>query len=303
MRRNAHVLAGALVEARRGDVRAIHRVRVASRRLRAALQIAQTVIGGRASDAAAEVRRVAKALGPVREMDVVQALIEGITVRDAWTPIARRRVERYCEAERDRRLATAVWKLTTVRGADLERDVRSGAADVDRGAPGRITVTIVSILRQRARRLSEAFHAAGVVYAHEPLHDVRLAAKKLRYACESGGALTGPAGRRAVQRLRRLQEHLGDMHDAQMVQHVLRAVSALPDTGRRLADQLTTADARLEEDCRRQHARVLAARPGVAEAVDQAVNAAAHRVSPRHVGRMARMPGDRGRAGRARAAR
>ena len=52
-------------------------------------------------------------------------------------------------------------------------------------------------------------------------------------------------------------------------------------------------DADLETECRRLHARVVKARPGMDQLIRQTLTQVASRLSPRGIGRMAHMRADR----------
>ncbi|MER3486332.1 MAG: hypothetical protein C4345_10510, partial [Chloroflexota bacterium] len=50
--------------------------------------------------------------------------------------------------------------------------------------------------------------------AIEALHDLRIAAKRLRYTLELFRPVFGAAGERQIERVRAIQEILGQLHDA-----------------------------------------------------------------------------------------
>ena len=81
-------------------------------------------------------------------------------------------------------------------------------------------------LVNRAKALTVAMAAAGHMYAPEQLHQVRIAAKKLRYALE----LAKDAGIRSatarVRAVKRAQDTLGRLHDLQVLQTHVVAVQA-----------------------------------------------------------------------------
>src|SRR5262245_55133698 len=67
IRQRLNALSRALPIARKGDVAAVHASRVATRRLREALPIVAGKVGRKLRK---RIRRLTRALGPVREMDV-----------------------------------------------------------------------------------------------------------------------------------------------------------------------------------------------------------------------------------------
>jgi hypothetical protein len=55
--------------------------------------------------------------------------------------------------------------------------------------------------------------AVTVEAAVEPLHDLRIAAKRLRYTLELFRAVFGETGERQIERIKAIQEELGEIHD------------------------------------------------------------------------------------------
>jgi hypothetical protein len=79
-------------------------------------------------------------------------------------------------------------------------------------------------------RLDELFAFAPAVLDPRnvrELHDMRIAAKRLRYVLEPTEHLFGPYASNAIRRTRELQELLGDMHDCdEMLPRVRRIIAA-----------------------------------------------------------------------------
>jgi hypothetical protein len=81
-----------------------------------------------------------------------------------------------------------------------------------------------------AVRLDELCGFAPKVFdpdAVEALHDMRIAAKRLRYVLEVTGELFGPYAAEARKRTKELQELLGDIHDCDVL--VPRVLALLED--------------------------------------------------------------------------
>ena len=69
------------------------------------------------------------------------------------------------------------------------------------------------IVAVRARR-ARALHAGGGDPRRvRTLHDLRIAAKRLRYILEIGEALFGPYTATAIKRVKALQDLVGEIHD------------------------------------------------------------------------------------------
>jgi hypothetical protein len=84
-----------------------------------------------------------------------------------------------------------------------------------------------------AVRIAEFYSYApivGIESATQELHDLRIAAKRLRYTLELFRAVFGEVGERQIERVRAIQEELGNLHDADvrigMIQDELTALGA-----------------------------------------------------------------------------
>lgn len=245
-------------------------------------------------------RRITRALGPVREMDVSRAVLEDLARLQAWPAAAVARVDAHCERLRDARRAKMADALAGLDGRLLIVTLHGLADALARESPrSAASAVLTARVRQRARALARATSAAGSVYAASPLHDVRIAAKKLRYALELGGKdLAWAAAGGAVRDLRRLQTLLGRLHDEQTVQHRVREVAAAV-TDRGLQRTLGTMDRALESRCRAWHGQVLKVLPQIERLTRGIVRRVPFRLGPRQVGRPARMRRDAARRRRA----
>lgn len=192
---------------RRGGPRAVHRLRVTARRLLAALVVLVPPSAER-NAMTAGLEALAKAAGAVRDLDVLDAAVRrrGIAAVDpAGHGMARLR--KAVAAERD----VALGELAAVLASPGWRAVRRRLVAIPAAAAhAEVTRRLASLLRD--------FRRAGRRAAKRPkpkrLHRVRLRGKQLRYALEISGAGRGPAGRRLLRRLERLQVVLGKGQDA-----------------------------------------------------------------------------------------
>lgn len=256
----ARALEGHLEGAVRGEVRAVHQSRVVSRRLREALPVAGRGGGKAGRRARKTFRKITRALGPVRELDVALAhLDEGLgagTDADRIPQIAVERVRAHLLAARERRRERMLAKLDRL-------DLEDAVAQVTRVAGASEGVTAFSAarlekrIRRRAAALSAAIDEAGGEYDPERLHSVRIATKKLRYALEVAAA-TGDVGAAADSEwLGHVQGRLGLMHDYQvLLEHVahVREEAARDTPG---ATGLKAMAAAYDRECRALHAEYL----------------------------------------------
>jgi CHAD domain-containing protein len=251
--------------ARAGHVKAVHRGRVASRRLREALAVIDAVaLHGDAGRLGRAGRRLTRALGPVREIDVALVELDRAARRHAWPPELTSLFRRRLERERERRAKHMAAKLAKPDRARLRTDLRELSKRVtsveDRSWQTALNARIV----RRARSVLAASAAAGTIYVPERLHALRIAIKKLRYALELLPPTPGLDVAAALQLLKRAQRRFGSLHDVQILALHVQAIDPVP---RRPADRAALASAveALERDCREIHAQALALVPTVEE--------------------------------------
>jgi CHAD domain-containing protein len=237
----------ALVRKRAGDiggdagVDAVHDMRTATRRLRTAIAI----FGDQADQAdrkAAEraVRRVARRLGEVRDLDVLlEALTEAsrggdpidahdlAPLRDTWTS-ERRAGARRLKAEIDRpRLDRALDGSTHLMATDGDDDGMGGVVHrIAHRAPALIWAAFGELLAHEADPLTADPTA---------IHEQRKIAKQLRYTLEAFEDALQPAAV-LIEQVTALQDAGGDMHDAIVARDRARsAIETLDLRGREAA--------------------------------------------------------------------
>ena len=184
------------------DVESVHRVRTRARRIRSVLLAYGSETPG-AGRLCRDLRWLGLTVGRVRDLDVIHERLVGLDGASALL---------------DRERGAAVDEVTTAldgrRARHLHRDL-SALLEPDRwsdlpGTPlAEVAPRVLEAERQRVlRRDSAAEHAEADRAVR--LHDVRKAAKRLRYAAEAAAA-TGLAGCAET-----VQELLGAGNDALM---------------------------------------------------------------------------------------
>lgn len=256
------VLSRAWARVEAGDGDAVHRSRVSTRRLREALPL----VKGRGRERRRlrrELRRVTRALGPVRELDVALAL--AATLATDWPEVtsALDKVSARLHELRARRRARLVKKVGRAEIDDLVERVDALLSQARGGRASRPAIDrprLAERIAHRAAATREAAESAGALYAPEALHAVRIAAKKLRYALEVARAIRVAGAASAVGRLRRYQDLLGRLHDLQVFSaHVTRVQARLAADDADLAS-LSDLLMHLEGRCRELHAAFVAQR-------------------------------------------
>jgi CHAD domain-containing protein len=259
-----------------GDVPALHRARVASRRLRELLPMLQLETDT-ARKLNRRLRKVTSRLGTVRELDVLLLLIDELHVSRPARSAALSRVGITVAKKRDearKRLSSKLPMADMARlGRKLDRLVgvlRTAEASSSKTAARNWRWAVEARVASRATRLSEAVEGAGAVYLPERLHAVRIAVKKLRYAVELLAEIGGGTTRADLGTLKRSQDLLGQMHDWQVLMDVVREVQAsLMPPNLTLWHDLDALIASLEDDCRHLHARYMRGRDRLAALADR----------------------------------
>jgi len=272
-------LLDSLPDALDGEVDAVHRARVSSRRLRELLPPLGHVVSHDVADTArAEVRRVTRALGPVRELDVAIALFDELATAHGLSTTARLVVRRTLVRERDAALVRLRAAMTPRRRERLGRALaalRAAAAEAVDPAAGLLAAVDARALR-RAERLRAALHRAGAMYVPERLHQIRIAAKQLRYALEVAGAARRSRATARITQLRGVQDLLGHAHDLHVLADRIRDVQTrVVRTSRATAAALDGCVTRIDEACRADHAVFMSRRAALLALCDSLEPAAA----------------------------
>jgi CHAD domain-containing protein len=221
----------------------VHQLRVALRRLRSVLKVFRQLTDSpqsRALDAA--LRDFLTLLGPARDWDVFLAGIGAEMARLLPEDRRLRSLIRAAETERQKaydKLAEALaapgWRSTLLEGIALihEKPWRhQHDADIleKLAAPPEDFASLA--LDKRWRRLAKAGAEIETLDA-EALHELRLDAKRLRYAAEVLAPVFGQkAARRFQRRLSKLQDELGVSNDASVARSLVRQLEREKDTGR-----------------------------------------------------------------------
>jgi CHAD domain-containing protein len=208
----------------------VHQSRVATRRLRSCLKQFRPVLDGtglRALDAM--LRDFARAMGEARDLDVFLMGL-GADLAAANGP-GERRLEALLRAARGRRESAYATLRAMLDGPEFRRLIwsairlaalRDWGSEVVPEAPTPLRPFATATLAKRWKRLRKRGAEIESLDA-EALHELRLEAKRMRYAAELFAPLwPGKASRRFIKRLSAVQDALGIANDT----HVARALVA-----------------------------------------------------------------------------
>lgn len=272
IRQRVAALRRALPAAKNGDVKSLHRARVATRRLRAALPLFGA--GRKAEKVARCVRRLTRMLGPARELDVSLLILDEL---ENTPEVPRTAIERLRAsiAEERRRLQEHVRER--IDDFDIQKVRKRAIAAARKGVDEKTSRDAEAVAwarertTRRARRLGAAIEHAAGLYLPDRLHDVRIAIKKLRYTLELE---PGRPRNGALRTLRRMQDLLGRMHDLEVLIARTRSIQSSPGASTlKLSADLDRLVRRLETECRQLHGHYMAARPKLIAVCDRLMKA------------------------------
>jgi CHAD domain-containing protein len=230
--------------ARAGDEEAVHDMRVAIRRLRAALRIGRPYLKRKAVRRLRRgLRAAARALGAVRDLDVIlrhaeayraQASVAGDGL-GAWTA----ELEGQRAEARQALQAYLAGKRFTQLLADLDAFLgdpgRYGAGDAAPDAGANAPPRASGRARVRDMLPAAVWEQFGAVRSYETLstpsiqalHALRIEIKRFRYLLEFfQGTLGVRSVRPTLELAVRAQDHLGRLHDADVARQRLQAFFA-----------------------------------------------------------------------------
>jgi CHAD domain-containing protein len=259
-----------LPAAARGDDVGVHQARVASRRLREAVPVLTSgVKSNKADKARGKIRRLTRALGTVRELDVTLHVLDELARKSEMPRGALEDVRAHVVTERDHRRELMLKRLEDVNTEKLARRLRSVAATLAETDPTAWREALALRVAKRSKRFAAAIHEAGHMYAPDRLHQVRIAAKKLRYALELAAESGTQSAKPMLNLLKRVQDTLGRLNDFQVLLQHVAAVEADPPARRGATDGGLSIVARaLEDQCRHLHAQYLHDAPALGAAAE-----------------------------------
>jgi CHAD domain-containing protein len=255
-----------------GDVRALHRARVTTRRLREILPIL-CIDGVRGRKLIRRLKKTTSRLGTVRELDVLLLLIDELHDARREHAAALGRVAMAVAVTRDEarkqlfgHASVHEMRRTARKLDDVVGELAGEAEQPAKALRGAIEARVA----RRAERLAAALRRAGAVYLPERLHVVRIAAKKLRYSVELAAEITASDRAADVRVLRGTQNVLGRMHDIQtLIDRVRQIQATLAPPSVSVWRALDALLRSLDDDCRRLHARYMRARPKLETLADR----------------------------------
>ena len=211
------------------DPEGVHKMRVATRRLRSALRAFKKVLPASIRSFNGEFKWLAAVLGGVRDLDVaignLPHFLSEIPPEDAahLDAFERELADRWLE-ERRRLLDCLTSRRYGRLKADFARSLERGPSARDMEALGSITVGDAArlLIGKRYRGVVRRGRQITSESSDESLHALRIQCKRLRYLLEFFRPAYGGQLRAETRRLKKLQDVLGEFQDACVASEFLR---------------------------------------------------------------------------------
>jgi CHAD domain-containing protein len=204
---------------RTGQPDGVHQVRVACRRLRSVLAAFRPVLDPeRTEPVRAELQQVGQALSGSRDAEVALAHLREVVglqpVELVLGPVAARLQQTAIRdgAAGEKAALSALGDPRYLRLLD-DLDALAGDPPFTEWADEPADEVSREVLGRTVKRLTKAVDAAVDAEDEQALHDVRKAAKRLRYTAEAVAPVLGAPVRSLIKSLKGVQEVLGDRQD------------------------------------------------------------------------------------------
>jgi len=202
------------------DPEDVHKLRVAARRLRSDLHSFKLLLDpARVDPVRAELRWLGGVVGAVRDTDVLTArLTENVDALPGIDVLGVQRIMKLLEEEGAAARAAMLVALRDARYLHLLDTLVALAAEPPFVETRKLTARrshkiARKIVEKPWRRVVDAVSALGDDPADAQLHEVRILAKRSRYAAEASAPLLGPPVARFANAVSELQTVLGDHQD------------------------------------------------------------------------------------------
>jgi triphosphatase len=221
------------------DPEELHDMRVATRRMRAAMKIFEGALPARTRAFRNSLKWVAGALGDVRDIDVqlghLESWISDAAPEDREPLMALRTV---LETQRANARKAMLRVLDSRRYAKLVASfagfLQKGPSRRAAGARQPITEAAPGLVRKPYRKVRKLGDPLTEESSGEEFHELRKKGKRLRYALEFLAGAYGEPMEEFIGPLKDLQDVLGDHQDAEVATTHLRELSVARGRGRRL---------------------------------------------------------------------
>ncbi len=218
------------------DIEALHDMRVATRRMRAAFQVFRCYFEPKVVKPFLKgLKRTGRALGPVRDLDVlelkarhylatlpesqVDALDDLLSAWRTERACLRQRMLAYLDSGRHARFVERFDEFLSTPGAGVVSIPATGQGSL------RVRHNAPQLLYDRYEAV-RAYESLLDRASIDLLHALRIDLKRLRYALEFFIPVLGTEALMIVEEVKQMQDHLGDLNDADVAVQLLQTFLA-----------------------------------------------------------------------------
>jgi CHAD domain-containing protein len=213
------------------DIEELHDMRVATRRMRAAFEVFEDTFNPKAIKPLLKgLRATGRSLGKVRDLDVFMEKAEHYLgtlaperhselqpLLQNWAKereLDREEMVTYLDDQKYAKFKQDFYHFVSTPGAGVRRNQVAGFA------PSRVRDIAPVLIYARIASV-RAFDAILEIASLEQFHSLRIEFKKLRYSVEFFREVLGNESKAVIDDLKRIQDHLGDLNDAQVATGIL----------------------------------------------------------------------------------
>jgi CHAD domain-containing protein len=212
------------------DIEELHDMRVATRRMRAAFEVFGKAFDRKAVKVHLKgLRATGRALGRVRDLDVfmekAQQYLDAVPQeqRTGLNPLLslweaerledRTKMLHYLNSEDYANFKRRFLKFVTTPGAGAKKISENSPHQVQLVGPIQVYTRLAAV-----RTFGPLLESATI----DQLHALRIEFKKLRYTLEFFSEVLGKEAKEIIAEIKKLQDHLGDLNDADVACSILR---------------------------------------------------------------------------------
>ncbi|TDO26069.1 CHAD domain-containing protein [Kribbella sp. VKM Ac-2527] len=208
-------LQGAIEMLEKGEDDAIHQVRVSCRRLRSDLRLFRKLLAGDwAGELRADLAALAAACGEARDLEVIAALVqETATSEDDPEHVAT--ILSTLTVGLERAAARSAEVVASERTVQLVKDLEAIAEtpELKQKASRPCSEVLPQLLESARHTFSGAADQLKPWTEDDDWHEVRLLAKRVRYAADTSAAVLGEEAKEVATQAAKFQELLGQHQD------------------------------------------------------------------------------------------
>ncbi len=204
-----------------GESEDVHQMRVATRRMRSILRVARPLLRPEGLEPLRDkLGWLGQQLGKARDLDVQIAYFR--SQARSIKPSDRKAFERFTEYLQSKRSKVQQQLLIQLRRPRYVALVNRLIPAVREPAMEQNEITLPDLAGKAFKKLRKAVKELGDNAPNAKWHRVRIRAKRARYAAELSELCSGRIGTRFIEKVKLVQDQLGDLQDAVMAEDHLR---------------------------------------------------------------------------------